>query len=83
MPKLFERLYRVDGSRGRSTGGAGLGLAICENIAHAHGGKISVADGWRRGPQVDKGERWDPAEVGEAVREILDKSVEPQKVYGT
>jgi NAD(P)-dependent dehydrogenase (short-subunit alcohol dehydrogenase family) len=56
---------------------------VTGRIFEVEGGKISVADGWRRGPQVDKGERWDPAEVGEAVREILDKSVEPQKVYGT
>ena len=40
LPQLFKRLYRVESSRGRSTGGAGLGLAICENIAHAHGGDI-------------------------------------------
>ena len=30
---------------------------------------ISVADGWQHGPGVDKGARWDPAEVGAAVRE--------------
>jgi len=37
---LFERLYRVDPSRSRRSGGAGLGLAICRNIAAAHGGNI-------------------------------------------
>ena len=42
LPRLFERLYRVESSRGRSTGGAGLGLAICENIAQAHDGEISA-----------------------------------------
>ncbi|TFH23270.1 MAG: SDR family NAD(P)-dependent oxidoreductase [Myxococcales bacterium] len=47
------------------------------------GGKISVADGWHAGPEVDKGERWEPAEVGDAVRTVLAESVEPQKVYGT
>ena len=32
---------------------------------------ISVADGWQHGPTVDKGARWEPAEVGAAVRELL------------
>ncbi|MFP6625586.1 MAG: SDR family oxidoreductase [Deltaproteobacteria bacterium] len=47
------------------------------------GGKISVADGWRTGPEVDNGARWDPADVGEAVKKIIGRAVEPQKVYGT
>ncbi|NKN34431.1 ATP-binding protein [Marichromatium bheemlicum] len=40
--RLFERLYRVDDSRNRHTGGAGLGLAIADNVVHAHGGTISA-----------------------------------------
>jgi len=47
------------------------------------GGKISVADGWRAGPEIDKGERWEPVEVGDAVRKVIAESLEPQKVYGT
>jgi two-component system sensor histidine kinase BaeS len=42
LPRIFERLYRVDRSRNRARGGAGLGLAVCRSIAAAHGGEISA-----------------------------------------
>jgi two-component system, OmpR family, sensor histidine kinase BaeS len=40
LPRLFERLYRADCSLRRESSGAGLGLAICQNITEAHGGSI-------------------------------------------
>ena len=56
---------------------------VTGRVFEVAGGKISVADGWRLGPEVDKGARWDPAEVGKAVREVLAKAVPAQKVYGS
>ena len=40
LPNLFERFHRVDPSRTRSTGGAGLGLTIAKQLVEAHGGYI-------------------------------------------
>jgi heavy metal sensor kinase len=42
LDHLFERFYRVDRSRNRTTGGAGLGLAICKSLVEAHGGRFTV-----------------------------------------
>lgn len=42
LPKLFNRLYRADSSRNSATGGAGIGLALCRNVAEAHHGQISA-----------------------------------------
>jgi two-component system sensor histidine kinase BaeS len=46
LPRLFDRFFRVEGSRNRATGGSGLGLAICRSIVQAHGGSIEA----RRAP---------------------------------
>jgi signal transduction histidine kinase len=45
LPHIFERFYRTDKSRSRSTGGAGIGLTLAAAIVPAHGGRISVESG--------------------------------------
>jgi signal transduction histidine kinase len=42
LPLIFERFYRVDPSRARATGGAGLGLTIVKRLVEAHRGTVSV-----------------------------------------
>jgi two-component system sensor histidine kinase BaeS len=43
LDKLFDRFYRLEGSRNRATGGSGLGLAICRGIIAAHDGTLVAA----------------------------------------
>lgn len=52
-------------------------------VFELEGGKIMLEDGWREGPVVDKGAKWEPAEVGAAVEKLLAGRVPPRKVWGT
>ena len=42
IDRIFERFYRVDPARHRSTGGTGLGLSIVKHVAASHGGEVTV-----------------------------------------
>jgi len=56
---------------------------VTGQMFEAAGGKISIADGWRTGPEQDKGARWEPKELGAAVGALLARAQPAQKVYGT
>ena len=62
--------------------GSGESSLITGRVFEVQGGKISIADGWRTTEGVDKGARWQPAEISGAMETLLSKEVPAQKVYG-
>ena len=63
--------------------GSRASKSVTGHVFEVQGGQISLADGWRGGPQVDKGARWEPEQVGDAVAQLIERAEPPQKVYGT
>jgi NAD(P)-dependent dehydrogenase (short-subunit alcohol dehydrogenase family) len=62
-----------------------LGSDACNVTGRAfevQGGEISVADGWQHGAVFDKGARFDPAEVGAVVADLIATAPPPAPVYG-
>ena len=55
---------------------------VTGKVFEVEGGVIRVAEGWAHGPQVDKGAKWDPAELGPVVSDLLAKARPPVPVYG-
>jgi len=55
---------------------------VTGRVFEVEGGIIGVAEGWRHGPRFDKGSRWDPAEVGAVVADLLAEAEQPTPVYG-
>ncbi|CAM5745198.1 putative Peroxisomal multifunctional enzyme type 2 [Streptomyces afghaniensis 772] len=62
--------------------GSAASAGVTGRVFEAEGGRITVMEGWRPGPSADKGERWAPAEAGEAARKLLAEAGEPGGVYG-
>ncbi len=55
---------------------------VTGRVVEVEGGRVCVEDGWRHGPAVDHGGRWDAAEVGPALRKLLAEAAVPEPVYG-
>ncbi len=62
--------------------GSAESAGVTGRVFEVDGGRVSVAQGWRHGPVRDKGARWDPAELGPVVRELLAEAPAPEPVYG-
>jgi NAD(P)-dependent dehydrogenase (short-subunit alcohol dehydrogenase family) len=55
---------------------------VTGRVFEVEGGILSVADGWQHGPKIDKERRWEPDEIGAAVRDLLAQAPDPAPVYG-
>ena len=55
---------------------------VTGKVFEVEGGKIRVAEGWAHGPQIDKGARWDPAELGPVIAELIGNARPAVPVYG-
>ena len=62
--------------------GSAESAGVTGRVFEVEGGRIGVADGYQHGPTVDRGARWDPAEIGPEVRRLLAAAPAPAPVYG-
>jgi len=58
--------------------GSAESAGVTGQVFNVAGGRISVAEGWRRGPEQDKGDRWEPGELGPVVTELLGRARPPE-----
>ncbi|MBB4683112.1 SDR family oxidoreductase [Amycolatopsis jiangsuensis] len=62
--------------------GSAESAGVTGRVFEVEGGKVSLAQAWRHGPEVDKGGRWDAGELGPVVEKLLAEGPEPEPVYG-
>lgn len=55
---------------------------VTGRVFEVEGGTIGVMDGWQFGPRATRERRWDPAEIGAAVAELIEEAPDPAPVYG-
>ncbi|CCK30819.1 3-oxoacyl-[acyl-carrier-protein] reductase [Streptomyces davaonensis JCM 4913] len=62
--------------------GSPASAGVTGRVFEAEAGRITVMEGWRRGPSADKGARWGAAEAGETALKLLGETETPLPVYG-
>ncbi|QES52652.1 short-chain dehydrogenase [Streptomyces venezuelae] len=62
--------------------GSTASAGVTGRVFETEGGRITVMQGWHRGPTADRGSRWTPAEAGEATLKLLADAEPPLPVYG-
>ncbi|MFD4439682.1 SDR family oxidoreductase [Nocardia sp. NPDC058519] len=62
--------------------GSSESAGVTGRMFEVEGGKVALAQGWLHGAPVDRGARWNPAELGPVVKELIEKSTPPEPVYG-
>ncbi len=62
--------------------GSSESAAVTGQVFNVAGGRISVAEGWRAGPSVDKADRWDPAELAGVVPDLVARAAPPPDMFG-
>lgn len=62
--------------------GSDQAASVTGNVFEVAGGEISLAEGWRHGQAASQDRRWEPAEIGAAVTDIIARSVTAVPVYG-
>ncbi|TXJ72813.1 SDR family NAD(P)-dependent oxidoreductase [Streptomyces lavendulae] len=63
--------------------GSAASAGVSGRVFEIEGGRLSVMEGWRRGPTADKGARWEVEEVGKEALRLLGEAERPGAVYGT
>ncbi|WP_227998230.1 SDR family oxidoreductase [Nocardia australiensis] len=62
--------------------GSAQSAGVTGRMFEVEGGKVALAEGWRHGTAVDRGARWNPAELGPVVADLIAKATPPEPVYG-
>ncbi len=63
--------------------GSDAAAEVTGRIFNVHGGYISVAEGWRAGPSIDKGAHWEPGELTEVILDLVGRAGPTTDIAGT